>query len=93
MPAKADIQGLLLTRLDPLPLRLAKNENDTRANARQFQLAEGWRTRLLEQGKPACAAFVDEVGALDPAGLSQLVVDAQNERDHGQAEWKDGGLA
>ncbi len=60
--------------------QLASVHEAGRADARQFQLAEQWRTRLIEEGAAALAAF--------PGGgddeLPRLIAAARNERSTGR---------
>lgn len=66
--------------LDEVERRLANVQSTGVAEPQLFHAAERWRTRLIEEGDAALAAFPG--GTADP--LPQLVADAQRERATGK---------
>jgi ribosome-associated protein len=60
--------------------QLAKANESSGADARQFHLAERWRARMIEDGPAALAEFP---GGADEA-LPRLIDAAQRERDSGR---------
>jgi len=48
------------------------------------QLAETWRTRLIEEGAPAAEAFLASVVGTDRAALAKLIDEARRERTTGR---------
>ena len=69
---------------DDLEARLSNVQEGGRADARQFQLAETWRTRLIEEGAPAAEAFFASVVGADRAALARLIDEARRERATGR---------
>jgi ribosome-associated protein len=70
--------------LDELEARLASLQAQTRADARQFQRAEAWRARLIDEGAAATEAFLAEHGGLDRTRWAELIAAARRERDRGK---------
>ena len=68
---------------DDLEKRLSNVQESGRADARLFQLAETWRTRLIDEGAPAAEAFFATFGG-DRAALAKLIEGARRERDTGR---------
>ncbi|MEZ4403789.1 MAG: ribosome biogenesis factor YjgA [Kofleriaceae bacterium] len=66
--------------LDALEVRLANVQKTGSADPGRFQRTEAWRTRLLEVGAEAVAAFVAEFPSADAARLTRMVDDARRER-------------
>jgi ribosome-associated protein len=69
---------------DDLETRLATVQEGGRTDARQFQLAETWRARLIEEGARAAEAFLGAFAGADRAELLKLVEAAQRERTTGK---------
>lgn len=65
--------------LDAIRDALDANSEGSRRQVAQMHRAENWRTRLLEGGDDALAAFIDENPAADRQRLRQLVRNAQEE--------------
>ncbi len=66
--------------LAEIAAELAKLEDGGKADARQFQLAETWRARMIEEGTAALAEFP---GGSDDE-LLRLIAAAQRERTTGK---------
>jgi len=69
---------------DDLETRLSKVQESGHADARQFQAAETWRTRLIEEGAPAAEAFFASVVGTDRVALAKLIEEARRERTTGR---------
>lgn len=65
--------------LDAIRDALDANSEGSRRQVALMHRAESWRTRLLEGGDDALAAFIDENPAADRQRLRQLVRNAQDE--------------
>lgn len=65
--------------LDAIRDALDANSEGSRRQVAMMHRAEGWRTKLLEGGDDALAAFIDENPAADRQRLRQLVRNAQDE--------------
>ncbi len=78
--------GKLLRSGDPEPIReaLAALEQTSAEETARHHLAERWRTRLLEEGDPALAEFLDQYPDVDRQQLRQLVRNAQSEQARGK---------
>src|SRR5512140_2384202 len=72
-----DLRRFDLTLLDE---QLAKAAEGNSADARQFQLAEQWRARMIEEGLAAAASFPPGVDD----ELPRLIDAAQRERTTGR---------
>ncbi len=70
--------------VEELEVRLSHVEEGGRANARQFQLAESWRARLIEGGMAAAEAFCVSFAGADRTALAKLIEEAQRERSTGR---------
>jgi ribosome-associated protein len=69
---------------DDLETRLSNVQEGGRADARQFQLAEAWRTRLIEEGAPAAETFFASFVGTDRAALAKLIEESRRERTTGR---------
>jgi ribosome-associated protein len=69
---------------DDLETRLSNLQQGSRADARQYQLAESWRARLIEEDAPAAEAFLARFARTDRAALAKLVEEARRERATGR---------
>lgn len=65
--------------LDAIRDALDANSEGSRRQVAEMHRAENWRTRLLEGGDDALAAFIDEHPEADRQRLRQLVRNAQEE--------------
>jgi ribosome-associated protein len=70
--------------IDDVERRLSSVQEGGKADARQFQLAEAWRARLIEEGAPAAEAFFAGFARADRAALSKLIEEARRERTTGR---------
>jgi len=70
--------------LDGVERRLAQVKEHGRADARQFQLAESWRERLIEEGAPAAEELSAAFPGADREELARLIEDARRERTTGR---------
>ncbi len=79
--------GKLMRQLDDGPIRAAlqAREQGRTADALAFKRVEGWRNRLLQEGEPALAAFLEECPGADPQDLARLVAEARRELQDGAA--------
>ncbi len=79
------LAGVLRTGdLEDVERRLASVAEAGQANAHQFQLAERWRARLIEEGAAGADAFCLSSPGADRAELGRLVEAAQRERATGK---------
>ena len=58
---------------DALQRELESQQSGTAENARRLHMAERWRERLIEEGKPALTAFIQAFPETDRQHLRQLV--------------------
>ncbi len=70
--------------LDEVEEQLASQEKAGQADARLFQQAEAWRTRLLEEGRPALDAFLEQYTEQEERALHKLTRDACREHVRGK---------
>lgn len=70
--------------LDDLEQRLASVRERGVADQRQFQLAETWRGRLVEEGAAGITALCDAMPAATALPLGELVAAARRERATGK---------
>lgn len=78
--------GKLMRTVDPEPIRavLAKLDESGVASRALLHRAEGWRTRLLDEGDSALGDVLESCPDADRQRLRQLVRDARAERDAGR---------
>lgn len=74
--------GKLMRKIDAEPIRTALDQrrDQGRAAALQFRRAEQWRDRLIAEGEPALARFLEEHPQNSHAELTRLIAQAQHER-------------
>ena len=64
-----------------LQRELESQQTGTTENARRLHMAERWRDRLLEEGKPALTAFIEAFPETDRQHLRQLVSKAARQQN------------
>jgi len=63
--------------------QLETQSRSGRADARLFQRTESWRSRLIDEGKPAIEQFCSELVGLEKSRWEELVGNAQREKSDG----------
>jgi len=77
--------GKLMRQLDVDSIRAAleAHARSRAVDALVFRRIESWRDRLLKEGEPALAAFLEECPEADLRGLARLAEEARRELDFG----------
>jgi len=75
--------GKLMRQLDVDSIRAAleAHARSRAVDALVFRRIESWRDRLLKEGEPALAAFLEECPQADLRGLARLAAEARREID------------